>query len=147
MGLIRDLDAGPVALDTVAFIYFIEEHPRFLPVVEPLFQEIDTGRLQAFTSSLTLLEVLVVPYREADLSLARRYEEILARSRGINMVEIDREQIHAAALLRSRYRLRTPDALQVAVALTNECKAFITNDREIPDISGLKTLMLRDYLE
>ncbi len=29
MGLIADLGRGPVGLDTVVFIYFIEEHPRF----------------------------------------------------------------------------------------------------------------------
>jgi len=32
MGLIRDIGQGPVALDSVAFIYFIAEHPRYLAV-------------------------------------------------------------------------------------------------------------------
>lgn len=32
MGLIEDVGGGPVALDTAPFIYFIEEHPRYLPV-------------------------------------------------------------------------------------------------------------------
>lgn len=45
------------------FIYFIEEHPIYLPLVEPLFEAIDAGELEAVTSSLTLLEVLVIPFR------------------------------------------------------------------------------------
>jgi len=36
MALIDDLGAGPVGVDTAAFIYFIEENSRCLPVIEPL---------------------------------------------------------------------------------------------------------------
>jgi hypothetical protein len=36
MGLMADLGGGPVGVDTAVFIYFIEEHPQFLPLVEPL---------------------------------------------------------------------------------------------------------------
>jgi hypothetical protein len=61
MGLIRELGKGAVALDPAVFIYFLEEHGDYLPVVEPLFKEIGEGRREAITSSLTLLEVLVVP--------------------------------------------------------------------------------------
>lgn len=61
MGLIEHLGRGPVAIDTVAFIYFIEEHPRYLPLVDELFRAVDAGRLPAVTSELTLLEVLVFP--------------------------------------------------------------------------------------
>jgi predicted nucleic acid-binding protein len=40
MGLLNDLGRGPVALDSSIFIYFIEEHPRFLPVVKPVFSSV-----------------------------------------------------------------------------------------------------------
>src|SRR5215210_1214987 len=56
LGLLSDLGGGPVALDSSIFIYFIEEHPIYLPVVEPLFEAIDAGELEAVTSSLTLIE-------------------------------------------------------------------------------------------
>ena len=35
MGLMADLGPGSVALDTAVFIYFIEEDPRFLPLIDP----------------------------------------------------------------------------------------------------------------
>ena len=146
MGLMEDLDDGPVALDTAPFIYFLEEHPGFLPVVEPLFREIDALRREAVTSSLTLLEVLVVPYRAGNLELVRRYETLLTRSRGIRLAEIDRGHLHGAALLRARHRIRAPDALQIAAALIAGCKTFVTNDRDLPEIPGLRILQLRDYL-
>jgi hypothetical protein len=50
VGLIEDLAPGPAALDTAIFIYFIEEDKRFLPLVKPLFEAIDHGKLQAVTS-------------------------------------------------------------------------------------------------
>ena len=49
MGLIADLGRGPVGLDTPVFIYFIEEHPRFLPVVAPVFSAVASSRLPAIT--------------------------------------------------------------------------------------------------
>ena len=87
MGWMNDLGRGPVGVDTAIFIYFIEEHPTFLPLVEPLFREADGGRRELVTSALTLLEVLVVPYRSGDHLLAVRYEAIPTRSRGITVAD------------------------------------------------------------
>lgn len=36
-------DAKSVAVDTAPFIYFIEENPTYINIVEPLFQEIGGG--------------------------------------------------------------------------------------------------------
>lgn len=148
MGLIQDVRGGPVALDTAAFIYFIEEHPRFLPVVEPVFAAMDAGRLEAVSSSLTLLEVLVVPYRAGDVRLAHRYEELLTHSRGLRLIEIGRAQLRAAAQLRGVHRaLKTPDALQLCAALGGGCTTFVTNDRDLPAIPGLRIFQLKDYVK
>lgn len=146
MGLIEDLGRGPIALDTVVFIYFIEEHPRFLPLVDPLFSNVEMGRIEAVTSTLTLLETLVVPYRAGNASLAARYDALLTRSRGVRLVDLDRVQLRAAAQLRAVYGVRTPDALQLAAALSSGCSAFVTNDRTLPDIAGLRILQLERYL-
>ena len=67
MGLIAELGVGSVAVDTAIFIYFIEENPRFLPAILPLFKQVDQGKRELITSALTLLEVLVVPYRAGNV--------------------------------------------------------------------------------
>lgn len=147
MGLIDDLDPGPVALDTQAFIYFIEEDERYLPLIKPVFEAIDHGTLPAATSALTLMEVLVVPYRIGNAALAYRYEALLTRSRGLRCLDIDRSVLKAAAQLRATNpRLKPPDAIQVATALIARCRTFLTNDRRIPFIPGLKILQLDKYL-
>jgi predicted nucleic acid-binding protein len=145
MGLMRDLGHGPVGVDTAIFIYFIEEHLRFLPLIEPLFREVDAGRIELLTSALTLLEVLVVPYRRGDHLLAERYESILTRSRGVHMADISRDHLRAAAQLRAATGLRTPDSLQLIAALAAGCTVFLTNDRDLPPVPGIRILQLTSY--
>jgi predicted nucleic acid-binding protein len=146
VGLREDLPEGSVALDTAVFIYFIEEDPRFLPVIEPIFADIDSGKRMAVTSAITLLEVLVAPYRGGDFRLAERYEALLTRSRGLRLIAVDRDQLRGGAQLRARFRVRTPDSLQLAAALSEGCAAFVTNDRSLTGLSGLSVLQLSDYV-
>jgi predicted nucleic acid-binding protein len=77
---------GPVGVDTSVFVYFVEEHPEFLPIVLPLFREADEGHRDIVTSALTLLEALVVPYRAGNRSLAERYEALWTRGRGVRLL-------------------------------------------------------------
>jgi uncharacterized protein len=146
MGLMTDLGRGLVGVDTVVFIYYIEEHPQFVPLLEPLFREVDGGRRELITSALTLLEVLVVPYRSGDHLLAGRYEALLTQSRGVRVVEISRDHLRAAAQLRAVTGVKTPDSLQLVAALAAGCATFLTNDRDLPNIPGLRILQLSSYV-
>lgn len=146
MGLLKAIGGGPAALDTAAFIYLIDEHETYLPIVEPVFAAIDGRRLAAVTSTLTLLEVLVVPLRHADVVLARRYEALLAGSRGLELADVSRAVLRDAAALRAATGLRTPDAIQIATALQRGCTAFVTNDRELPDLPGLRVLQISSFV-
>ena len=147
MGLTAALGRGRVALDTVAFIYYIEDHPTYADLLEPLFRDADRGRREIVTSALTLLEVLVIPYRSGQMELAARYEALLTRSRGVRLVEIDRDQLRGAAQVRALHRIRTPDALQVAAALSHRCATLVTDDRRLPDLPGLRIVQLAERVE
>jgi hypothetical protein len=98
-------------------------------------------RSSIISSALSLLEVLVVPYRAGRLDLAGRYEALLTSSRGVRLIEIDRAQLRGAAQLRALHGIRTPDALQLGA----RCPIFVTNDRRLPAIPGLRILQLSDY--
>jgi predicted nucleic acid-binding protein len=146
VGLIDDLKPGPVAIGTQIFIYFIEEDGRFLPLVKPLFEAIDHGDLVGVSSGLSLMEVLVVPYRSGNSALAEQYEALLTHGRALRFIEIDRRLLKAAAQLRATFKLKPPDAIQVAAALVSGCNSFLTNDRRIPAVAGLKILQVKNYL-
>jgi predicted nucleic acid-binding protein len=138
------LGGRAVGIDTAIVIYFIEEHPKFLPLVLPLFREADQGKRDLITSAVTLLEVLVVPYRAGNRALADRYEALLTRSRGIRLIDATLDQLRAAAQLRAATGVRIPDALQLVAALGSGCTAFVTNDRRLPAIPGLRIVQLEE---
>ncbi len=142
MGLMESVGEGPVALDSSVFVYWIEEHPRFAPVVRPLFEAVSSGRLPAVSSAITLLEVLVHPFRAQAHVLVERYEEIMTRSPGLTLHPIDIPLLRAAAAVRASTRARTPDALQLATALAHKCTAFVTNDHRLPKVPGLPIVQL-----
>ena len=98
------------------------------------------------TSSIAVLEVLVVPYRAGDLALAGRYEALLTRSSGLELIDATLDQLRTAAQLRARFKIKTPDALQLTAAISRGCTSLVTNDREFPTIPGLRILQLRDYI-
>ena len=146
MGLIDELGGGPIGIDTAVFIYFIQEHRDYLPLIEPIFRRADEGVTELVTSALTLLEVLVVPYRADDRTLADRYDVLLTRSRGIRMVDVSRDQLRMAAQLRAATGVKTPDALQLVAGLSAGCRTFLTDDRRLPRMPGMRILQLASYV-
>lgn len=146
MGLIDSLkkQALPVALDTCIFIYFIEEHPKYLSIVQPVFADINAGGLSAVASVITLMETLVLPYRLGNIPLAKQYEALIRRSRGLRCADITANTCTIAARLRAAYGIKTADALQLATALIFRCSTFITNDRVLPPIDGIHIVQIED---
>ena len=51
-----------------------------------------------------------------------------------------------AAQLRAMTGIKTPDALQLAACLHAGCQTFVTNDRRLPALPGLRVIELDDYL-
>lgn len=147
MGLLNDLGKGPIALDSAIFIYFIEKHPLYHPLVRPVFSAIDQGQLQAVTSSLTLLETLVQPIRRSNRDMMSNYEHILKDSKGVDLIPIDLKLLRVAAQVRAMAQVKTPDALQIASGLVQGCSAFLTNDKGMPSLSSIRILKLYDYLD
>ncbi len=104
-----------------------------------LFTRADAGEIKIVTSALTQLEVLVVSLRSGDGVLAAKYDVLLTRSRGVKVVDLSRDQLRTAARMRAHYgTLRTPDALQLAAAISTGCHSFVTNDRRMPAPDGLR---------
>ncbi|MGK4007869.1 type II toxin-antitoxin system VapC family toxin [Sorangium sp. So ce1036] len=136
--------ASRIAIDTAAFIYFMEDHPVFGPIVEPLFVSLDEGRMAGVSSELTLLEVLVRPLAEQREDLANAYRRLLLDSESLSLHPIDRAVLEEAARIRARYRFRSPDAIQLATARLAGVDAFITNDVRLSSFAGVPVVVLAD---
>ncbi|MGO9837276.1 MAG: type II toxin-antitoxin system VapC family toxin [Polyangiaceae bacterium] len=145
--------AGPlagarlIALDTSAFIYLIEGHPTFFAAVEPIFQAVDAGTVQAVTSVLTLLEVLVKPLEANALALADDFRAAVSASAALRVIDFDRSVAEHAAGIRAAYGYRTPDAIHLATAQLAGADAFVTNDGKLHAFSGVTVVSLRALLK
>ncbi|EFI33407.1 PilT protein domain protein [Desulfonatronospira thiodismutans ASO3-1] len=141
MERIKKLSGTTVGIDTAPLIYFIEEKPPYLSVLEPFFAEMEKGSFLVSTSTITLLEVLVYPMRAGNYSLASEYKDILLHSKMIT-VEISHSISERAAGLRAKHNIRTPDALQICAAIETGADYFLSNDLRLPDIPSIKIITL-----
>lgn len=146
MEWIANLRGKTVGLDTAPLIYFIEEHSGYASIVNPFFESAQRGELQLVTSTITLLEVLVHPLRHKNEALAQQYYDILLSSPYVAILPVTFATAQVAAELRAEHNLKTPDAIQVATALSHRADAFLTGDRDIHDIEGLALLKLHELL-
>ena len=135
-----------LGFDTSPIIYFIETHPQYDGLVTQIFQRVSNGLFEGITSVITLTEVLIHPLRRGDATLQQHYSDLLINAANFQTLPIDIKTATSAADLRARYKLRTPDALQVATAVAASCEAFLTNDAALQSVSELRVLVL-DQLE
>lgn len=129
-----------IALDTSVFIYQLEENARYLPFTDPIFSWLEQPGHQAVTSTITMTELLVQPYRHADEQRVDLFYGLLSTYPHLEWVAPNLEIADLAAQFRSRHRLRTPDALQSATAAHQHATGFITNDpvfERVPDFAAL----------
>ena len=135
-----------VTIDTDIFIYYIEENPTYTPIVQLVFERITAGRLQVIISVITLIETLTQPLRKGRLDLVEEYRELFLSTKGITTFEIDANIGEKAAELRAKYKLRVPDAIQLAVGIVKRADAFITNDAAIRKVKEIEVLVLKDFI-
>jgi predicted nucleic acid-binding protein len=136
-----------IFLDTAPIIYFIEAHHQFGPLVQQVVKLMNENRVEAFTSVLTLAEVLPKPVETGNDELAEKFKTYLKNGPNLTLLPIGETIGEIAGVLRGKYPyLKTVDAVQIAAALDAEADAFLTNDKKLSGIKEIKILVLRDYL-
>jgi predicted nucleic acid-binding protein len=134
-----------VYLDTVTIIYSVERFPEYVTLLDPMWQQLRSGTIQIIISELALLETLVLPIRQSNADLIRRYETLLLSSE-VNLMPITPSILKSAATLRAQNNRKTPDAIHASTALSAGCSAFITNDLGFRRVSNLPALILKDFV-
>ena len=135
---IESLDEGSLVLvDTAPIIYVLEGHARFASRFEPLFARHAAGSLRLAVSTVTLSEVMAGPLAAGEEAIARRYRAAL-ESWGV--VDLTSDIAEQAARVRARYRLKLPDAVQLATALAINADALVTHDRGFGQVRGIRIL-------
>ena len=134
-----------IALDTNVFIYQVEAHPRYVVLTDPVFAWLERLGHTAVTSTITMTELLVQPYRDSSEHGINQFYALLSTYPNLVWIAPDLEVADIAARLRATHRLRTPDALQAATAIQAHVTGLVTNDPDFGRIAGIETLVL-DHL-
>jgi predicted nucleic acid-binding protein len=135
-----------IGLDTSVFIYQIEANARYLGFTDHVFSWLERPGSQGVTSTITMTELLVQPYRDFDEQRLDEFYALISRFPNLHWVAPNLEIADLAAQLRARYRLRTPDALQAATVLQSQATGLITNDPAFARVEALETLVLDQLL-
>ena len=139
--------AQTVGLDSALFIYHFEEHPRYQVLCTEVFDAMEASAIQAVTSTVTLVEVLLQPLAKGAQELAFRYEQYLRGGPSLTLRSLDPDLAPQAAQLRAHYQLRTPDAIQIAAALAFGARLFLTNDDRVRKVTEIEVVVLERWLQ
>jgi predicted nucleic acid-binding protein len=136
-----------VFLDTAPIIYYIEAHPQFGPLVKEIVNCFQSGKLKAYSSVVTIAEVLPKPVENGNVKLAEKFSGFLRSGKNITLMDISADIAESAGKLRGQYPpVRTLDALQIAASIKARADAFITNDLKLKQVEEVQTIVLKDYL-
>jgi predicted nucleic acid-binding protein len=118
-------------LDTNTIIYYLDEDPTVVPLLEPIF-----GQESAlFVSVVTELELLSHPgLTEADIA------EIQQLLTSVVIFPLESRLAQLAGALRRQYHLKTPDSVVAATALLTHTTLVTRNIRDFQGIDGLALL-------
>ncbi|MBM4323124.1 MAG: PIN domain-containing protein [Deltaproteobacteria bacterium] len=136
-----------IGLDASIFIYHLEDHPRYSPLTEIIFDTLENRKNRGITSYLTLTEILVKPKTEGLPQVSRDYEYYLTTFPNLTFYEMGLDVARKASDLIASDRIKSPDAIQLATAILHGATVFITNDKIFERVKGVDVLVLDKFLK
>ena len=131
-----------IGLDSNVLIYFVEGSLTYQKLTKNIFESIESGKNLGICSTLSLLEILVQPYRDNNEELVNQFYGMLTTYPHLTWIDMSLEIADLGAQLRARYNLKTPDSILLATAIHSEASGFIGNDSKFKKVTELDILML-----
>ena len=123
-------------LDTVVAIYLVEQPSGFGPTAGAAIARLPPTALVGF--DLLRMECLIHPRRLNDTSRESDFERFFQHNY-LPFRTMDAALFDQATDLRAKYsKLKTPDALHLAAAITSGCDAFVTNDLRLKVVTEIR---------
>ncbi len=139
------LSYAEIGIDSMCFIYHLEGNKIYGELAKQLFLQLQKNKLVAVTSVLTLAEILAFEKLQKDRILFEETKIKLHQIPNLDIISVDETISEVAAILKYKYTISLPDAIQIATALVSGQKAFITNDRGLQKIKEIKIVILDDF--
>lgn len=119
-------------MDACSIIYFIESQQTQGHSTRAYVRQALQDHTQVIVSRLSFLECRVLPLKENNTELLAAYHRFFQLP-NVQIIELSAEVVNIATDLRVQYAasLRTPDALQLACALSAQAEQFLTGDKKL----------------
>lgn len=100
-------------IDTSPYIYYLEKNPQYSDKVKKFFMESYNSGKEFVTSTITVEEYAIVPYRENNKKLLHDFDMLLEDT-GTVLIDITKPIAKKAAEIRANYsQFKAMDALQL----------------------------------
>jgi predicted nucleic acid-binding protein len=97
-----------------------------------------------YTSTITDAEFLVKPFSDNNITEIQLYKEYLMRLELVKCA-ISEQIAEKAALIRAKYKgIKLADSLQIASCINSECDEFLTNDKQLKQVTEVGIVYLGD---
>jgi predicted nucleic acid-binding protein len=116
--------------DSMLFIYWIEDHPKYAPRLARILEKMRERDDTLCTSTFTVGEVLSGAYKRNDSILVARIRELFADPE-IETMPFTTATADTYASIRARLGLSPADAIHLASAAEASTDVFLTNDNAL----------------
>ncbi|MDD2725511.1 MAG: PIN domain-containing protein [Methylovulum sp.] len=130
-------------LDACSIIYLLESHQQQGQKTRLLITQALPSKTQLMVSRLSFLECRVFPLKENNTDLLESYKRFFCLP-NVKIIELTADVMDIATDLRVKYpsSLRTPDALQLACALSANANQFLTGDKKLSVIQEINVVIV-----
>lgn len=118
----------------------------YMDLTDEIFSWLQRPQARAVTSTITMTELLVLPYREHNLKQVDEFYGLLSTCPNLNWIPPSLEIADLGARIRAEHGLKTPDALQAATAIHASASGLITNDPAFIRVPSIEALVLKQLL-
>lgn len=133
-----------IGLDTLVFIYALEYDPKFAHRAEKVLASVEAGKYNACFSVIGIVELLTGPKALGLPNVAEDYKQRLQRFPNLEILDIGHAVVDIASDLCAKYRLRVPDAIHIATAISCGATFFVTNDRALKKVKEIPVKFLHE---
>jgi predicted nucleic acid-binding protein len=125
--------------DTMLLVYFLEDHPTHYLRVRSLLARSHKRRDSLYTSFLALGEIMAGAEKSAKPRATEQVREAISKM-GFSFLPFDAGAVAPFSSLRSRNKIKAPDAIHLACAASAGIDLYLTGDTQLfrLDVPGIQ---------
>ena len=129
-----------VYVDSNLFIYASSEEGIISKNAYEIIKKINDGNLIAYTSTLTMDEVLYIIQKKVGREIAANIIENYIKLNNLNIISVDLEILNKSIEIYKSTNLKPRDSIHLAVMKINKISAMISSDPDFDKIKDVKRI-------